>query len=200
MKKLKLLIEAAKNFKTVGTISFSSKFLVQKIIKPIDFEQANCIVELGAGNGCITKALLSKMQTNSKLLSFEVNDAFIEMLQPIVDSRLHLIHDSAEKMGVYLAKNGEEQADFIVSSVPLLVLPKQISQRILEQVSQYLKPNGLFIQLSYSAFTHNKFKDKFASVKRKFTPLNLPPAFVFVCQKEASPSTDNHKFAVAGLF
>lgn len=60
MKQITLLSEAFKNLKTVGTITFSSKFLVKNIIAPIDFNKARCIVELGAGDGCITKAILEK--------------------------------------------------------------------------------------------------------------------------------------------
>jgi len=186
MKKFDLLIENIKNIKTVGTLTFSSKFLVKKMIAPIDFERANCIVELGAGNGCITKGLLSKMKPDAKLLAFEIHEGFCEIIKSeIDDERLHLINDSAEKIDEYLHKFGVEKADYIVSAVPLIVLPKPIALNIVNAAKQSLSPDGLFIQLSYLPLQYKKFDKQFERVKLNFTPLNLPPAFVYVCEKAA---------------
>ena len=186
MKKVDIFLESIKNIKTVGTITFSSKFLVKKMIAPIDFSKADCIVELGAGNGCITEGLIGRMTTSTKLLSFEINEQFCDLINDrIDDERLVLINDSAEKIENYLKKQGFKHADHIVSAVPLVVLPKEIGIRIVEESIKCLKPGGLFIQLSYSPLQGKKFENQFDNMKINFTMLNLPPAFVYVCQKAA---------------
>ncbi|GIS50844.1 MAG: hypothetical protein Ct9H90mP25_2780 [Gammaproteobacteria bacterium] len=43
-----------KNFKTTGTITPSSKKLVERLLAPIDFSETLLIAELGPGNGCFT--------------------------------------------------------------------------------------------------------------------------------------------------
>lgn len=186
MKQITLLSEAFKNLKTVGTITFSSKFLVNDIIAPVDFAKARCIVELGAGDGCITKALLAKMRPDAILISFEINDKFCDIIRKdINDSRLHLICDSAEKIGEYLKQNGFEKADFIVSSVPLVVLPKPIARNIEQEVRNTLAVGGAFVHLSYSPLQLKKFEKMFSSVQLHFTLLNVPPAFVYICRQAA---------------
>jgi len=186
MKQITLLTEAFKNLKTVGTITFSSKFLVKNIIAPIDFNKARCIVELGAGDGCITKALLEKMRPDATLISFEINDKFCELIKrEVTDNRLHLVCDSAEKIGEYLKQYGFEKADFIVSSVPLVVLPKEIARNIEKEVTKTLKSGGIFVHLSYSPLQFKKFEKMFSSVKLHFTLLNMPPAFVYICRQAA---------------
>jgi len=186
MKKVDIFLESVKNIKTVGTIMFSSKFLVKKMIDPIDFAKANCIVELGAGNGCITQGLIERMMTDTKLLSFEINEQFCGLVnEKIQDERLVMINDSAEKIESYLQAQGFEKADHIVSAVPLIVLPKEVALRIVNESIKCLKPGGLFIQLSYSPLHAKKFEHQFENLKINFTMLNLPPAFVYICQKAA---------------
>ncbi len=182
MNQIELLTEAAKNFRTVGTVTFSSRFLVNKMVSPIQKNNAQCIVELGAGNGCITKGILGKMGDDSKLYSFEINDKFCDMVRALNDDRLEVINDSAEKIEEYLQQHNEHKADYIISAVPLVVLPDDIGARILAAVKKTLKPGGVFVQLSYNPVMHKKHLTDFDLIKRKFTPLNLPPAFVFVCQ------------------
>lgn len=186
MKQITLLSEAFKNLKTVGTITFSSKFLVKNIIAPIDFNKARCIVELGAGDGCITKAILEKMHPDAVLISFEVNDKFCDMINKDVnDPRLHLVCDSAEKIGEYLQKYGFGKADYIISSVPLVVLPKEIARNIEKEVTKTLVSGGTFVHLSYSPLQLKKFERMFSSVQIHFTLLNMPPAFVYICKQAA---------------
>jgi len=43
---------------STGAVLPSSPDLVQEMLKPIDFERAEHIVELGPGTGVVTKALL----------------------------------------------------------------------------------------------------------------------------------------------
>ena len=76
--KLKLhdSLKLIRNFKTTGTITPSSKKLVERLLAPIDFSETLLIAELGPGNGCITKALLERMNKESILLCLEVNQDF----------------------------------------------------------------------------------------------------------------------------
>lgn len=192
MNNIELLAETIKNIKTVGTVTFSSKYLVKQMVAPIDFANAQCIVELGAGNGCITKALLQNMRPNARLLAFEVNTKFCELIQQEVgnDPRLILINDSAEHIARYLQQYDFQQADYIVSAVPMLSIPDIVVTNILQAVESTLRPKGLFIHLSYSPATSKKFERQFLSVKTKLTLRNLPPAFVFVCTAHDRKNSD----------
>ena len=69
------------NYRNIGAISPSSRFLYKKMISPIDLEKDIHIVEFGAGNGAFTDALLKKITPESNLSIFEIDPLFIKKLQ-----------------------------------------------------------------------------------------------------------------------
>jgi len=173
--------EFLKEGKNIGSITPSSKFLVKKMVEPIDFLNVKCIVEFGSGTGNITLELLKKMPDDALLLAFEINNEFCETLQKIKDPRLKIISDTAENLEDYLAQNNIQKVDYIVSSLPFTMIPNSIVRNILRVVTKVLKPGGAFIQYQYSLNAYKKLKDKFKKVYLTFTPINIPPAFVFTC-------------------
>ncbi len=173
--------EFLKEGKNIGSITPSSKYLVKKMIEPIDFSKVQCIVEFGPGTGNITLELLKKMPDDSFLLAFETNAEFCEKLQDIKDPRLKVICDTAEKLEDYLSENNIQKADYIVSSLPLAMIPNNIVKNILSVVTQVLKPEGAYIQFQYSLNAYKKLRDTFKNVDLTFTPMNIPPAFIFTC-------------------
>ncbi len=168
---------------TTGSIVESSPFLVRKMLKPIDFGKAELIVELGSGTGVITKKILKKMRPNASLLCFETNKELVkELKKNIKDSRLIVYSDSAEKFGRYLKRFGKSKADYVISGLPLVVLPKKIGTAIIEEIVKNLHPDGSYIQFQYSLTSLKLFKKIFREVKVDFTPANIPPAFVYKCR------------------
>jgi phospholipid N-methyltransferase len=182
-KKPNYLTELFKKENKVGSVAPSSRFLVRKMVNPIDFEKAHVIVEFGPGTGVITEELLKKMKPDAHLYIFEINKEFVETLSAIKDKRLKLIEDSAEKLEEYLLKDGIREVDYVVSSLPLAIIPRDIEYNILHAASRALKKGGSFIQFQYSLASRKKLKEIFHSIKTNFTPINLPPAFVFTCVK-----------------
>ena len=183
MSKTKFLSEVFKKGGTIGALSPSSSFLAEKMLKPIHFKNANCIVEFGPGTGVFTHKLLEKMSTDAKLLVFEINPAFYEELQKIDDDRLIIVNDSAEKIEHYLDINHFEKADYIISSLPFAMIPDEVVDIILKKSYESLSEKGKFIQFQYSLNALSKLKSIYNKVKIDFTFLNLPPAFVFSCTK-----------------
>lgn len=178
MKKKIPSIELLKKWKTTGAVSFSSSFLVDKMIKDIDFAKAKVIVELGAGNGCITKKLLTHMRKDAVLISLEINEQFCAHLEKTIhDERLQIICGDA----VETLQNLGLQIDYIVSSIPFKVLSKKERTALIEAIKEASHSKTIFIQFSYFISMYSFLKENFKKVKIDFTPLNLPPAFVFKC-------------------
>lgn len=169
--------------KKVGAIAPSSRILVNKMLGIIDFAKARTIVEFGAGTGSFTRELMKRLHPDGKLLVFETQESFCEILaKELTDPRVVIIQDSAEKLGEYLGKHGLTKADYIVSSLPFTLIPKQVKDTILNEAVHYLDKNGLFTQYQYSLNAHRLLKSKFKEVKVRFAPLNLPPAFIYTCK------------------
>ncbi len=183
MTRLKFFLEGIKHLKTTGTITRSSKFICKEMIKHVDFENSDCIVELGAGDGVITHYILNAMQPHTQLIAFEVLDKFIDILNEIEDPRLHVAADSAENLETHLSKINFKQTDYIISALPFVSLPDDLGERILKISYDFLKPGGKFIQLNYSLIKKKTYKKIFGNVDVNFEPLNIPPAFILVCEK-----------------
>lgn len=174
-----------KERKMVGAVAPSSRFLAQKMLKNIDFNEARVIVELGPGTGVFTDRILKIMHPDAKLLVFELNDNFYNALKNrINDSRVILIHDSAEKISHYLNANNLGKADVVISSLPLANFPNELRNAILKGSHESLKNVGIYIQFQYSLQSKKHIKKIFPDTAINFTPFNLPPAFVYTCKKQ----------------
>ncbi len=181
---IKFFKEAVKTLKTSGTVMPSSSFLAKKMLQNIHFASADIIVELGPGNGAITKFILRKLHLTATLICFEINDNFYKTLIKIEHSQLIVIKASAENLNEELRKIGVSEVNYIISSLPLTIIPEKITDVILTQSYQLLKTNGTFTQYQYSLSNLKKLKLFFRdSISLKFELLNFPPAFIYLCKK-----------------
>src|SRR5258708_35804562 len=101
----------AKNFiqhpKMLGSLIPSSRFLVDRLLRKVDWERARTLVEDGPGVGTITAPILERMSPGASLIVFEMNGDFVRYLRrAFPDPRLHVVHASAENIGTGLAKFG----------------------------------------------------------------------------------------------
>ena len=182
--RINFLKEALKNINTLGTITPSSRFLSKRMLREINFSKAEVIVELGPGNGAITKHILENLSPKSILICFEINDNFYRQLKQIQHPQLIVLKASAEKITDELKKLNFHQVNYIISSLPLTIIPDKISDKILEKSFEVLEENGSFIQYQYSLSYFKKLKSVFKeSISLEFEPLNIPPAFIYRCKK-----------------
>ncbi|MFM2375196.1 MAG: rRNA ((1402)-N(4))-methyltransferase [Bacteroidota bacterium] len=165
-----------------GSLTPSSIFLCRKMISTINFMTAECIVELGPGEGVITREIIKRIRPKTQLFLFEPNEDFVDKFLQFEDPRIHVIADSAEFLGKYLHMHGVEKVDYIISSLPLTLFPEDLRENILEESRKVLSSNGVFMQYQYIITALELLRTKFKKVKVGFVPLNIPPAFVYTCQ------------------
>lgn len=185
MQKIDFFKNTLKNIRTTGTITRSSKFLSKAMLSNIAFDRAKTIIELGPGDGVFTTYLLKKMKSDSRLIAFEINESFLEHLKlTFEDPRFELVSESAEHMTEILRTKGVESADYIISAIPFTILADDIVKIIVQSCYELLKPGGKFIQFHYALSNRKLYTDIFKNIQIKFVALNVPPAFVMVCEKK----------------
>lgn len=190
-KKFDFFKEAVKNYKTSGTIAASSSFLANKMLREINFTKAKVIIELGPGDGAITHTILSKIEPDTVLICFEINEVFYHELIKIKHPQLIVLRASAEKIASEIEKLGYKKASYIISSLPLTIISKEISNYILEESYKLLSNNGLFIQYQYSLTYYKKLEEIFGNnIKLRFELFNFPPAFIYNCFKNITLHVD----------
>ena len=170
--------------KEIGSIMPSSKFLVKEIIKNINFDNAKYMMEYGPGTGCVTVEILKRARKDAKILCFEVNRRFCRYLRKnINDNRLVIINDGAENINKHLKKLGISKIDYVISGLPFSALDSYKKCIIIEKTKNKLKSNGKFVVYQFLNNFKRYLYNYFSNISIKFVPLNIPPCFVYVCEK-----------------
>jgi phospholipid N-methyltransferase len=197
---LKMFVdEALANFPTVAAISPSSKYLATAMLEPLPLARTRIALELGAGTGAITHALLDRLPPRATLLVFEINRRFFDCLRRnISDPRVILINSSVENLDSELQRRGIQQVDAVVSSLGLGFMPGRQRHALFQRLSPFLHQRSVFTQYQYihglqfvdgrlCRFDLKPLLNRyFASVQSRIEWRNLPPAFVFTCHAQTA--------------
>lgn len=170
----------------MGAICPSSPALAAAMAEPVSpslLEKAGLVVELGAGTGPVTKALLSRGVPRDRLLVVEKSEPLADCLTkkfPGVDVRC----GGAEEIEA-MAYGREIQA--IVSSLPFRSLPRDTSLSIMRAIGRALSPGGICVQFTYALVGEMPFVPRnFRKIRTRFVLRNIPPAKVEVFRKPRS--------------
>ncbi|PWK62443.1 class I SAM-dependent methyltransferase [Roseicyclus mahoneyensis] len=127
----------------VVALAPSSRFLCAEMVARID-PAAGPVIELGAGTGNITQAILDRGVAQEDLHSIEMNPEFCDRLRARFP-RLNVHQMSAGEVGS-LAVN---DAQAVVSGLPLLSMPLGLQRDILTGTFQRVRPGGSYVQFTY---------------------------------------------------
>jgi phospholipid N-methyltransferase len=177
----------ARNFfrhpRMLGSIVPSSRFLIRQLLEPIDWTRARIIVEYGPGVGSITAEVLRHMHQDATLIAIEMNPDFVHYLRgAFADRRLRVVEGSAESVDEILQCFGHLRADYIISGIPFSTIPASLRERILRKTCDMLEPGGAFLVYQFSTRVLDDLRRIFGYVVRRFEPLNVLPAHLFICQ------------------
>ena len=170
----------------VGAVWPTSRWAVRDLLDMGELPEAQTVVEFGVGTGVYTEEILKRLHPEGAFLAFEIEpDLASAAAARLKDPRLRVINDSAEHVEDYLDEGAK--ADYIISSVPFTSLPADMRQSLLEAARGALAPDGQMLVLQYSTTVLPDLERVFATIRRRFSPLNIPPAFLFACStSEAS--------------
>lgn len=169
------------NPRQVGAVLPTSRWAVRDMLDMADLPGARIVAEIGAGTGAYTGEILERLNPEARFLAFEIDPDLAEVLSGrFEDPRLRTINDSAENIEEYL---DGEKVDVIVSAVPFTSLPEKARDSVLGAVAQAMAPEGVMVQIQYSTVLQKDLTRRFASVRRRMQPLNVPPAFLYACRR-----------------
>lgn len=170
------LHELVKNPGCIGAICPSSQKLARCMVSSIDTQQAGLVIELGAGTGVMTQALLDHGVKPENLVIIEFAENFYQLLKERFP-QLNIIHGDAAQLRNLLPKN--PQINTIVSSLPLISLPPQVRQAIVAQWQSLLHSQGQVVQFTYNLKSTYWQKDIGTTrYREEFVWTNIPPAKV----------------------
>jgi phosphatidylethanolamine/phosphatidyl-N-methylethanolamine N-methyltransferase len=168
-----------RNPRITGAILPSSNRLAKEMVSHVVIDKRNLVLELGAGTGVVTAALLKMGVRPEKIIAIEFSEVLAKKLQKRFPE-IHVIEGNAVYLDILIGEQ-ESCVNTVISGLPLRSLPKAVSETILQKISALLPAGGRYIQFTYSfkqnpSFSPLHFKRKYS----KMVWLNLPPARVDV--------------------
>jgi len=182
--RIEFLREGLRNLRSMGSVAPSSRFLCRAITRKINPEKAKVVVELGPGDGVVTRFILHRLSPEARLIIFEINPVFVEKIRNTFnDPRMTIVHDTAENMGNHFRQMGIEEVDYFISGIPFVMLPESLTERITRECLSWLRVGGQFIQFHYSPLLLRLYRRVFRNLHVEVVALNIPPAIVISCDK-----------------
>jgi phosphatidylethanolamine/phosphatidyl-N-methylethanolamine N-methyltransferase len=132
----------------VGAIAPSGRALGRAVARAIDPGRDAPVIELGAGTGSLTEAILDAGLPAERLVLVEMNPKFCDVLSERYPGVRVICGDAARLR--MLVHGIAERAQAVVSGLPLLSMPRRIQEAILSQSMELLDTNGTFVQFTYS--------------------------------------------------
>jgi len=173
-----------RDWRTIGSVTPSSRFLVGAMLDQIDFGRARRIVEYGPGTGVFTREIMRRLAPDAQLLALDTEAHFIDDLRvQIPDPRLIAVRGSAAQIERHLAALGWDGAEVIVSGIPYTAMPASLREQILRASARALAPGGLFTPYQYSPYIRRLLGAIFGRVETRWVLRNVPPAFFFACRR-----------------
>jgi phospholipid N-methyltransferase len=177
----------------VAAIAPSSQSLSQLITSEIS-ERTGPVLELGAGTGVFTRALLERGVKESDLTIVEYGSDFARLLEVRYPKARVIWMDAAQLARFKLFE--PQQVGAVVSGLPLLSMPPRKVMAILSGAFVYLRSNGALYQFTYGPRcpVPRKILDRLDLKATRIggTMRNLPPAAVYRITRRRSFDWQRH--------
>lgn len=170
----------------MGAALPSSRSLARAMVAQVDMSRAGAIIELGAGTGMMTQALLEADVPRERLLVIERDRKLHALLHAVFHGFKVLCADAMELDSI-LKEHNMQQVNAIVSSLPFITMPVAVRHAIQEQMAKAIGEHGIIVQFTYgpkSPIGRGEMK-RFGLVgeRVKLVLVNIPPAHVWVYRR-----------------
>lgn len=170
--------------RAIGAVCPSSPHLARAMAGGLGELDGGLVVELGAGTGNITHALLQQGIAPACLIAVERSPAMAAYLRTRFPD-IRVIVGDARHLDTLLGDD-VRKVRAVVSGLPLRALPRAVVQSILQQVRQLLPEDGVFVQFTYDLRMRSIGDD--SSLKKADSRViwrNIPPARVDTFVRQA---------------
>jgi phospholipid N-methyltransferase len=173
--------EIWRNPRAMGAACPSSQRLAQTMAHLVPLHQEGLTLELGAGTGIITRALLHRGIAPKRLISIELSPTLANYLHRNFP-HVRVIHGDARELDKLLGED-YHRVSTVVSGLPFRSIPQVIKRDIIQQIDQMLPREGLLIQFTYDLSGRTfRLPSHFKRIATKWVWNNLPPARIDVYQ------------------
>lgn len=171
----------------VGSAFPASRWLVRRMLEPIDWTEIKLFVEFGPGTGAFTRAALSHLPDDAALLALDTSPEFVDHLRASInDPRLHAVCAPASNFGAILRKRGLPHADCILSGLPFSTLGPAEADRTMRAGRAILAPDGMFCAYQMRRAIEPLLKTHIGTIHSAYEWRNIPPCHLYWTKADAS--------------
>src|SRR6185503_11161414 len=134
---------------TMGSVTPSGKVLARAMARYVDVETPGPVIELGAGTGPVTQALVDHGVEPSRLVLVEFNPSFCRLLRTRYPDAT-VIQGDAYRIEHLLGSLLREPAAALVSGLPLVTKPFKLRVQLLDEAFTLMAPDAPFVQFTYA--------------------------------------------------
>ncbi|GGB94002.1 hypothetical protein GCM10011494_10550 [Novosphingobium endophyticum] len=164
----------------VGSIIPSSRFTINRMLKPVDWANCKLFVEYGPGVGTFCRPVLDRLPRDGQLIVIDTNPLFIEYLRKTIsDSRFIAVHGSASDVEEIVRAHGHEKADYVLSGLPFSTLPDGIGPAIAAATHRVIRKGGAFLVYQFTPKARSYMARHFQRIDDALEPINVPPCFLW---------------------
>ena len=162
----------------MGSVVPSSPALCGRIAAQVRRAEDEVVVELGAGTGVVSRALLAAGVPAHKLVVVEIVPDMADHLREALPG-VNVIAGDAFDLPAALPRALHGKVGTAICGIPLVLLPLERQQRFVEAV-EAVAPGKGFLLYTYCITSPLPYRKLGLTAKREaWTPLNFPPASVW---------------------
>ena len=162
----------------MGSIVPSSPALCRRLVAQTRYTPDQIVVELGAGTGVVSRALIDSGLPPERLHVVEIVPAMAQHLRAALPGA-RVVEGDARLLPNLIPTDLHGRIGTVVVGIPLVLLPVAEQRRFIDAI-QAVAPGVGFILYSYCVTSPLPWKKHGLVPKREaWTPLNFPPASVW---------------------
>ncbi len=162
----------------MGSLIPSSPALCRRVVRQTRREADEIIVELGAGTGVISRALLDSGVPPERLYVVEIVPDMAEHLRRVLPG-VNVIQGDALRLPELLPARWHGKIGTVICGIPMVLLPLDVQRRFVD-VIEIVAPGRGFLHFSYCVTSPlPTLKLRLRGLREAWTPLNFPPASVW---------------------
>jgi len=162
----------------MGSVVPSSAALCARLVRQTRRTPDEAVLELGAGTGVISRALLASGVPADRLFVVEIAPSMAAHLRRVLPGA-RVIEGDASRLTELVPAEWHGRIGTVICGIPLLLLPFAEQRRIIAAM-QAVAPGRGFLHFSYCGTSPISPRKHLLKARREaWTPLNFPPASVW---------------------
>lgn len=162
----------------MGSIVPSSPALCRRIVRHVRRSDDEAVLELGAGTGVVSQALVAGGVPPERLIVVEIVPELVAHLRRAL-AGVHVIEGDARHLPLLVPPRWHGRIGSVVCGIPLVLRPIAEQRRFIDAM-EAVAPGRGFLHYSYCVTSPLPWrKHRLAPRREAWTPLNFPPASVW---------------------